>query len=198
MKKEERTRKSRDQVLWEDFVLKNNIKKRTSVSNKKLNNLKHVETFVKNENVTQYGTDIRSKLSLKNTVIKNHDNFSFRKNIIDVDKNKLRRIKSGKISIEGTLDLHGLSLKQAEKRLQIFVSESFRLKKRILLVITGKGLNSKPSIFGKTQTIKSEITKWISDSFYNDKVQYISKALDMHGGGGAYYFFLRKSENIFS
>ena len=115
-----------------------------------------------------------------------------------IEKNKLRQIKSGKINIDGILDLHGLSLKEAELRLQLFVSESLRLNKRFLLIITGKGRNSKPNIYGKTVTIKSEINKWLSKDFYSGKIQYISKALDKHGGNGAYYFFLRKSKNILS
>jgi len=117
---------------------------------------------------------------------------------IDVEKNKLRRIKNGKITIDGTMDLHGFSLKEAEVRLQQFVGESAQLRKRFLLIITGKGSNSKPNIHGKTQTIKSEINNWLSDHFYDDKIQYISKALDKHGGDGALYFFLKKSKNIFS
>ena len=117
---------------------------------------------------------------------------------INIEKNKLRRIKSGRINIEGTIDLHGFSLKEAKMRLQLFVGESFRRNKRLLLIITGKGRNSKPNIHGKTQTIKSEINKWLSEDFYRDKVQYISKALDKHGGEGAYYFFLVKiKEHIF-
>ena len=116
---------------------------------------------------------------------------------IDIEKNKLRRIKNGKISIDGTIDLHGFSLKEAEVRLRYFVGESFQLRKRFLLIITGKGSNSKPNIHGKTQTIKSEINNWLSDHFYKDKVQYISKALERHGGEGAFYFFLKKSQNIF-
>ena len=117
---------------------------------------------------------------------------------IDIEKNKLRRIKNGKITIDRTIDLHGFSLKEAEARLLQFVGESFQLRKRLLLIITGKGSNSKPNIHGKTKTIKSEINNWLSDHFYNDKVQYISKALDRHGGEGAFYFFLKKSKNIFS
>ena len=117
---------------------------------------------------------------------------------VDIEKNKLRRIKNRKITIEGSLDLHGLSLKEAENQLKIFIGEQYQLKKRFLLIITGKGINSKPNVFGKTQTIKNEINNWLSDRFYNDKVQYISKALDQHGGEGAYYFFLKKSKNIFS
>ena len=115
---------------------------------------------------------------------------------IEIEKNKLRRIKNGKITIGGTIDLHGFSLKEAEVRLRHFVGESFQLRRPFLLIITGKGSNSKPNIYGKTQTIKSEINKWLSDQFYNDKVQYISKALDKHGGEGAFYLFLKKSKNI--
>ena len=117
---------------------------------------------------------------------------------IDIEKNKLRRIKSGKINIESTLDLHGFSLKEAEARLQRFVGESFKTNKRFLLIITGKGRNSKPNIYGSTLTIKSELNKWLSGDFYRDKVHYISKALGKHGGDGAYYLFLRKSKNVFS
>ena len=117
---------------------------------------------------------------------------------INIEKNKLKRIKSGRINIEGTIDLHGFSLKEAKARLQLFIGESFQRKKRLLLIITGKGRNSKPNIHGKKQTIKSEINKWLSEDFYRDKVQYISKALDKHGGEGAYYFFLVKSKNILS
>ncbi len=117
---------------------------------------------------------------------------------IHIERNRLKQIKSGRINIEGTIDLHGFSLKEAKARLQRFVGESFQRNKRLLLIITGKGRNSKPNIHGKKQTIKSEINKWLSEDFYRDKVQYISKALDKHGGEGAYYFFLVKSKNIFS
>ena len=117
---------------------------------------------------------------------------------INIEKNKLKRIKSGRINIEGTIDLHGFSLNEAKVHLQLFVGESFQRNKRLLLIITGKGRNSKTNIHGKKQTIKSEINKWLSEDFYRDKVQYISKALDKHGGEGAYYFFLLRSKNIFS
>ena len=130
--------------------------------------------------------------------VKSHSKMISPKIDTNIEKNKLKRIKSGRINIEASIDLHGLSLKEAEARLQLFVGESFQRKKRLLLIITGKGRNSKPNIHGKKQTIKSEINKWLSEDFYRDKVQYISKALDKHGGEGAYYFFLVKSKNIFS
>ncbi len=117
---------------------------------------------------------------------------------VSIEKNMLKRIKSGRMNIEGTIDLHGLSLKEAKAHLQLFVGKSIQRNKRLLLIITGKGTNSKPDIHGKKQTIKSDIKKWLLEDFYRDKVQYISTASVKHGGEGAYYFFLVKSKNIFS
>ena len=173
-------------------------KKTSSDANAKINKLKYSESSLKNDTVYPPDPRIRSGPVLENSKTKNLLKPSSPKINIDIEKNKLRRIKSGKIGIEGTIDLHGFSLKEAEKQLQLFVSESYLVKKRLLLVITGKGKNSKPNIYGKMKTIKSEIKNWLSDGFYHDKVQHISKALDKHGGDGAYYLFLRKSKNVFS
>ena len=167
--------------------------------------------FCLNEQYKKKSADgIREKLDLKKTNIpktypeksgnsffknikpKNFIRPSPRKIDIDIEKNQLRRIKNGKVRIEGKIDLHGLSLRESEKKLKLFVGDSFRLQKRFILVITGKGRNSKPNIHGEIKTIKGEITRWLSDRFYLDKIQYISKALDKHGGAGAYYFFLKK------
>jgi DNA-nicking Smr family endonuclease len=194
MKKEKIIRKAKDKILWEDFVAKNNIKKKISSDIvTKSSSTKHKATL---------STDILVSHSHKKlgTVV-NAMHFSKMNSPqidIDIEKNKLKRIKSGRIDIEGTMDLHGFSLKEAKSRLQIFVGESFQRNKRLLLIITGKGRNSKPNIHGKKQTIKSEINKWLLEDFYRDKVQYISRALDKHGGDGAYYFFLVTSKNVFS
>ena len=193
MKKEKITQKTKDQLLWEDFVFKNNIKKKSNNSRTDSSNLNYKDTFSTND------PDSHSDKRLGNFVnAKYVSKMSSPIIDINIEKNKLKRIKSGRINIEGTIDLHGFSLKEAKARLQLFVGESFQRNKRLLLIITGKGRNSKPNIHGKKQTIKSEINKWLLEDFYRDKVQYISKALDKHGGEGAYYFFLVKSKNIFS
>jgi len=192
MKKKTEREKNIDHDLWEDFVLKNNIKKNSSGRGVKLNVQTNKMPIVREVKEVPTYLDRRVEPVLKNTNIKSFIELSSPKIGIDIEKNKLRRIKSGKISIERKIDLHGLSLKESEKKLKIFVDDSLRLKKRFLLVITGKGKNSKPNIHGEIKTINSEITRWLSDRFYHDKVQYISKALDKHGGTGAYYLFLKK------
>ena len=168
-------------------------KKKTDGDRVKLNLQKNKIYTTTKGNIPPTYPDRSDTSVLKSNNSKNFIAQRSRKIDIDIEKNKLKRIKSGKISIEGKIDLHGLSLKESEKNLKLFVGDSFRLKKRFLLVITGKGRNSKPNIHGKIKTINSEITRWLSDRFYLDKVQYISKALDKHGGTGAYYFFLKKS-----
>ena len=192
------TKKDNNQVIWEEFVSQNKIKKNYSRGGSiSFNVIDHRAPDVVEEFRSHPKADITTQpLERKNYFGKSILSLIAPKTDIDIERSKLRRIKNGKIIIEGTLDLHGLSLKEAESMLRLYVGDGLRQKKRLLLIITGKGSNSKPNIHGKTLTIKSELKNWLSDSFYGDKVQYISKALDRHGGEGAYYFFLKKSKNI--
>jgi DNA-nicking Smr family endonuclease len=194
------TKKDNNQVIWEEFVSQNKIKKNYSRGGSiSFNVIDHRAPDVVEEFRSHPKADITTQpLERKNYFGKSILSLIAPKTDIDIERSKLRRIKNGKIIIEGTLDLHGLSLKEAESMLRLYVGDGLRQKKRLLLIITGKGSNSKPNIHGKTLTIKSELKNWLSDSFYSDKVQYISKALDRHGGEGAYYFFLKKSKNILS
>ena len=200
MKKETNDKKDKNQVIWEEFVFKNSIKKNhASGGNTSFYSIKNGNSITVEEFISHPKSDIKTEpLERKDHFGKSILSVTAPKTDIGIEKNKLRRIKNGKITIEGTIDLHGFSLREAENELKLFVKDSLREKKKLLLVITGKGLNSKPNIHGKTLTIKSEVKNWLSDRFYSDKVQYISKALDRHGGDGAYYFFLKKSKNILS
>ena len=194
------TKKDNNQVIWEEFVSQNKIKKNYSRGGSiSFNVVNHRAPDVLEEVRSHPKAAIKTQpLERKNYFGKSILSLIAPKTDIDIERNKLRRIKNGKIIIEGTLDLHGFSLKEAQSMLRLYVGDGLRQKKRFLLIITGKGSNSKPNIHGKTLTIKSELKNWLSDSFYSDKVQYISKALDRHGGEGAYYFFLKKSKNILS
>ena len=194
------TKKDNNQVIWEEFVSQNKIKKNYSRGGSiSFNVVDHRAPDVVEGFRYHPKADIKTQpLERKNYFGKSILSLIVPKTDIDIERNKLRRIKNGKMIIEGTLDLHGFSLKEAERRLRLYVGDALRQKKKLLLIITGKGSNSKPNIHGKTLTIKSELKNWLSDSFYSDKVQYISKALDRHGGEGAYYFFLKKSKNILS
>ena len=115
MKKKTERENNIDHDLWEDFILKNNIKKNSNGSGVKLNIQTNKKPFVREVKEVSTYLDRRDEPFLKNSNIKNVIELSSPQIGIDIEKNKLRRIKSGKISIERKIDLHGLSLKESEK-----------------------------------------------------------------------------------
>ena len=48
-------------------------------------------------------------------------------------------IKKGKLKIQAKLDLHGFTLEESKEKVAEFVLKNYKYKKRLLLVITGKG-----------------------------------------------------------
>ena len=99
------------------------------------------------------------------------------------------------------LDLHGLSLNEANNLVKKFVFKSFENKCRKLLIITGKGLRSKvsnnPYLSEKMNVLKYSVPDFINnneDLF--DKISSISKANPKDGGDGAFYIFLKEKKNL--
>ena len=95
------------------------------------------------------------------------------------------------------LDLHGLSLNQANKIVKKFIIKSFEDGYKKLLIITGKGLRSKvhknPYLSEKMNVLKYSVPESIkNDKNLFDKISKISKADLKDGGEGAFYIFLKK------
>ncbi len=104
----------------------------------------------------------------------------------DTTKNKIRR-----------LDLHGLSLNQANNVVKQFIIESFKNGYRKLLIITGKGLRSKvhknPYLSEQMHVLKHSVPEFIkNDEDLFEKISRISTADLKDGGEGAFYIFLKK------
>jgi YfiH family protein len=101
----------------------------------------------------------------------------------------IKRIKQGRINIEDSLDLHGMTEEQAYHSLFAFLGKAVIAEFRHLLVIVGKGRTGKG-------VIKANFKHWIeSDIRFAKKVLLIEEALPQHGGSGAYYVFLRRSKS---
>ena len=99
------------------------------------------------------------------------------------------------------LDLHGLSLDQANKIVKKFIIESFEDGYKKLLIITGKGSRSKiyknPYRSEQMNSLKYSVPEFIKnkgDLF--EKINKISTADLKDGGEGAFYIFLRKKKNL--
>lgn len=59
-----------------------------------------------------------------------------------VNRAQVAALRTGKVRVESTLDLHGDTVAAAMPRLEKFVLEAARARRRCVLVIHGKGLHS--------------------------------------------------------
>ena len=99
-----------------------------------------------------------------------------------------KSISKGEYKIDAKLDLHGYSIDEAYNILVDFLNDSYQKKNRMLLIITGKGLNSPD----KFSTIKESFFAWIQAWEVKDNFLYVNYAHQKHGGNGAFYVLLKK------
>ena len=116
-------------------------------------------------------------------------------NIFDKDTNFIKQNNS--VNKIGKLDLHGLSLNQANKIVKEFIIESFEEGYKKLLIITGKGLRSKvyknPYLSEQMNVLKHSVPEFIkNDEDLLEKISRISTANLKDGGEGAFYIFFKK------
>ena len=98
-----------------------------------------------------------------------------------------RRLQRGAYEIEAMLDLHGLSVEQARQEVHRFITDCVRYDVRLALISHGKGQRNKD----KTPVLKSFMVRWLP--MFPEIMAYHS-AQKWHGGAGAVYVLLRKSE----
>ena len=114
-------------------------------------------------------------------------------------ENKDHYLDQKKISIPKTrkIDLHGLSLDEANKKIKILVDKYFVEGVEKIIIITGKGLRSKtidnPYVSKNLNILKNSVPDYINaNSKIKNKIKSISKAEIKDGGEGAFYIFLKK------
>ena len=95
------------------------------------------------------------------------------------------------------VDLHGLSLDEANKKIEILVDKYFVEGVEKITVITGKGLRSKtidnPYVSKDLSILKKSVPDYINtNQKIKNKIKSISKAEIRDGGEGAFYIFLKK------
>ncbi len=113
-----------------------------------------------------------------------------------MDRKNFERLRKGKIKPDARLDLHGLTAAQAHSELTAFIHRSHAAGKRLALVITGKG-NSTRAEEGIMPTrqgiLRHSLPHWLSRPDLKPKILQITPAHAKHGGGGAYYVYLRRT-----
>ena len=101
-----------------------------------------------------------------------------------VDKRVSSKMKAGKIDPEATLDLHGYRLTQAKSALRGFLFRAYESKKRLVLIITGKG---KPKAerdlnLDYRGVLRNEVPVWLEEAPLAGLILSVKKANSKHGG----------------
>lgn len=187
----------------EDLVLWDQVKKTFDQTLRQEEN----SCFNQNHENNELGSD--TVLRQEKVVLVNERLASFKKQNVglekpsnifvnhDLDKKKQTLLKKGRIQPEKTLDLHGLNSKQAEKKVVDFLQKSYIHGARLVLIITGKGKGAgkKATPYyedSDTGILKKALIPWIENSIMWPKILKIMLAHPKHGGGGAFYVYLRK------
>ena len=111
-----------------------------------------------------------------------------------MDRKTFQTLKRGKKNPEARIDLHGMTLAQAQPALFRFVSDAHAKGLRLVLVITGKGKDrdSCGPIPERLGALRHQVPQWLSGGPMASMVLQITPAHQKHGGGGAYYVYLRR------
>ena len=105
--------------------------------------------------------------------------------------------KKKKIHKKKTLDLHGYSLSEANKKINDIIYDSYSKGINKLIIITGKGLHSQnekdPYVSRDLSILKYSVPEYIKNN--KELMTMISQIQDANiedGGSGAFYVFLKK------
>ena len=95
------------------------------------------------------------------------------------------------------IDLHGLTLDQANITIKKFINDAFINHTSKIIVVTGKGLHSDvekdPYVSKDLSILKYSVREYINnDQELMKKIIEIKDAEVEDGGSGAFYIFLRK------
>ncbi len=105
-----------------------------------------------------------------------------------------RKVARGRTPIEAVIDLHGHTQVTARKALLAFLINARLSDKRCVLVITGKGASTSHA-FGANVlghgVLRARLSDWLKEEPFRDMVVRASPAHRKHGGGGAFYVFLK-------
>lgn len=101
------------------------------------------------------------------------------------DRSPEKRIRRGRVAVGGRLDLHGMTQTEAQAALTRFVAHHRADGARCVLVVTGKGGRAGMG----DGVLKQRLPDWLAG--LREDVGGYAAAHAKHGGGGAWYVFLR-------
>ncbi len=110
-----------------------------------------------------------------------------------LQKSTRRAIKRGGLEPTMRLDLHGMRLEPAKKKLLQFLNGAAHGGHKVVLIITGKGGHRRLSDFGHETSgvIRRAFPEWMHEAEFARIVSHFTPSHVKHGGEGAWYVFIR-------
>ena len=104
-----------------------------------------------------------------------------------LDRRNAERLRKGRMTIEATLDLHGLTQETAHLALIRFLRNAAEAERRCLLVVTGKGTGHESG-----GVLRTQVPRWLNEPEIRQGVLGFCHAQPKDGGDGALYVLLRR------
>lgn len=117
--------------------------------------------------------------------LKSNDILAFRRD--GVQHGVYKKLRMGRYEIDACLDLHRLTAEEARRDVYSFLSECQQFDLRVVIILHGKGDRNPEQI----ATLKSHLAVWLPQI---DEVLAFHSAQKQHGGTGAVYVMMKKSD----
>ncbi len=122
-----------------------------------------------------------------------------------IDRKTRRQIITGRMDVDRSIDLHGMTQDQAFAKLRATVEGSIRRGDKVLLVVTGKGgrrfaqTGAVPAAYRTRDefeqfggVLRRMVPLWLNGPELKPFIQSFGAAAQEHGGEGALYVMLRR------
>lgn len=111
-----------------------------------------------------------------------------------MDRGRFEKLRRGRLEPEARLDLHGMTSERAHGALVGFILGAHAEGLRLVLVITGKGRAGDMAAHSPHRhgVLRHSLPHWLAAPPLVGRVMQIVPAHQRHGGGGAYYVYLRR------
>jgi DNA-nicking Smr family endonuclease len=107
--------------------------------------------------------------------------------VATLEPSTIEKLKNGTISIQASIDLHGMISDMAKDKVTTFIKNSYSFGYRCILIIHGRGLKSQEG-----PILKNNILIWLTSGAISRYVLAFCSARPCDGGTGAVYVLLKK------
>ena len=111
--------------------------------------------------------------------------------VVGLDPRIVRKLRRGEFASQAHVDLHGLTAVEARDAVERFLLESYRLGRRCVLIVHGRGRNSKDQM----PVLKERLKSWLAHGRIGRIVLAFTTARACDGGAGALYVLLRRDRS---